>query len=140
SGLWLRLAAEMREARMAHGDLQHGNVLLVPGNQARAMVLRLIDYDGMWVPALDGMAACEVGHPNYQHPQRLRQGGYTAETDRFAHLVIFTALRCLGAGGPALWGRHDSGENLLFRESDFTRPHESRLWPELLTLGEPGTG
>src|SRR5262249_22879777 len=30
-GLWLRLAQEMRDAQMGHGDLQHGNVLLVPG-------------------------------------------------------------------------------------------------------------
>src|SRR5262249_1678458 len=29
--MWIRLAQELREAGMAHGDLQHGNVLLVPG-------------------------------------------------------------------------------------------------------------
>jgi hypothetical protein len=137
SELWLRLAVEMREARMGHGDLQHGNVLLVPASQARAMVLRLIDYDGMWVPELDGKAPGEFGHPNYQHPQRLREGGYNAEIDRFAHLVIYTALRCLGVGGTALWDRHDNSENLLFREADFRCPRESKLWPELLCLADP---
>src|SRR6266516_2100963 len=30
AGLWERLAGELRESRIGHGDLQHGNVLLVP--------------------------------------------------------------------------------------------------------------
>jgi hypothetical protein len=136
-GLWLRLATELRESRMGHGDLQHGNVLLVPGGKAAAMVLRLIDYDGMWVPDLADRPPGEMGHPNYQHPQRLRQGGYFAEIDRFAHLVIYTALRCLGRGGQALWDRHDNAENLLFKESDFRSPASSRLWPELFDLPDP---
>src|SRR5262245_36708393 len=107
AGLWLRLAAGMREIGIAHGDLQHGNVLLVPGKTADAMVLRLIDYDGMWVSDVADHLPGEVGHANYQHPQRLREGGYDAEIDRFAHLVIYTAVRCLAAGGKALWEQFD---------------------------------
>jgi hypothetical protein len=135
--LWLRLAVEMREARMAHGDLQHGNVMLVPGRSASAMVLRLIDYDGMWVPGLAHAPPGEVGHPNYQHPDRPGQGGYHVEIDRFAHLVIFTALRALQTGGKALWERYDNGENLLFREADFREPGRSKLFADLLTLPDP---
>jgi hypothetical protein len=134
SQMWLRLAAELREAALAHGDLQHGNVLLVPGSKAASLALRLIDYDGLWVPALADAPSGEVGHPNYQHPQRLSEGFYSAEADRFAHLVICTALRCLAAGGADLWDRHDSGENLLFREEDFRKPARSRLWPQLWAL------
>ena len=134
AGLWLRLASEMREARMAHGDLQHGNALLAPGRSAASMVLRLVDYDGMWVPALEGRPPGERGHANYQHPRRLREGGYSAEIDRFAHLCIYSGLRCLAVGGKALWNKHDNGENILFRESDFAMPQKSRLWPELLGL------
>ena len=52
SRMWVRLAAELREAGMAHGDLQHGNVLLIPGSKDKALALRLVDYDGMWVPGL----------------------------------------------------------------------------------------
>jgi hypothetical protein len=137
SWLWLRLASEMREARLGHGDLQHGNVLLMPGSKASAMVLRLIDYDGMWVPELAGWPPDERGHPNYQHPERLSEGGYAFEVDRFAHLVVFAAVRCLAAGGKALWDRYDNGENLLFREADFRQPARSKLWPELLSLPDP---
>jgi alpha-beta hydrolase superfamily lysophospholipase len=135
--LWVRLTQELREAGMAHGDLQHGNVLLVPGSKAASLALKLIDYDGLFVPALEDQPSGEVGHPNYQHTQRLSRGVYNAEMDRFAHLVIWTALRCLRAGGAELWQRHDSGENLLFREEDFRIPEKSRLWPELLALRDP---
>ncbi len=135
--MWIRLAQELREARMAHGDLQHGNVLLVPGSKPGSLHLRLIDYDGMCVPALAEQPSGEVGHPHYQHPERLRLGTYNAEVDRFAHLVVYSALRVLRLEGKALWDRYDNGENLLFREQDFRAPRASRLLRELWSLSDP---
>jgi formylglycine-generating enzyme required for sulfatase activity len=130
--LWLRVARRLRRARLAHGDLQHGNVLLVPGSSAKTLALKLIDYDGMFVPVLAGVPSGEVGHPNYQHPLRLREGTYRAEVDRFPVLVIYTAIRALIAGGRPLWDRYDNGDNLLFREQDLEAPSKSRLFYELL--------
>ncbi|PZS05059.1 MAG: hypothetical protein DLM70_07050, partial [Chloroflexi bacterium] len=57
---WEELMSSLESASMAHGDLQHGNVL-VAGER-----LMLVDYDGMYVPALRGMGSHELGHPNYQ--------------------------------------------------------------------------
>jgi hypothetical protein len=132
--IWVRMGRRLREARIAHGDLQHGNVLLVPGSTEQSLALKLIDYDGMWVPALAQMKSGEVGHPNYQHRQRLREGTYGPELDRFPLLVVATALRCLQVGGPSLWKKYDNGDNLLFKESDFATPHQSSLFADLLTL------
>lgn len=134
ANMWLRLAQELREIRLAHGDLQHGNVMLVPGARTGFVNLRLVDYDGLYVPALADTPSGEVGHPNYQHPQRIRDGAYSAETDRFSHLVIYTALRCLRLGGKDLWDRNDNSENLIFRESDFRNPAQSRLLRELWSV------
>lgn len=50
---------------IAHGDLQHGNLLVTSSGE-----LKLIDYDGMFVPSLAQMGACEKGHVNYQSPAR----------------------------------------------------------------------
>ena len=61
---WLTMIHALRSAGIAHGDLQHGNVVVVNGD------FRLIDYDGMFVPSLKGKFSNEVGHRNYQHPQR----------------------------------------------------------------------
>ena len=75
--LWAKMAAYLRAAQVGHCDLQHGNVLLVPSAETNSLSLKLIDYDGMWVPALAGTKSGEVGHPSYQHPQRLRRGRTT---------------------------------------------------------------
>ena len=129
--IWVRMAKRLREANMAHADLQHGNVLLVPGRKEGSLAVKLIDYDGMWVPALANMKANEVGHPAYQHPQRLQLSTYSAEVDRLPLLAITCALRSLAVGGKSLWDRYDNGDNLLFREADLKAPDKSALFKEL---------
>jgi WD40 repeat protein len=136
SDIWKRMAKRLREAELAHADLQHGNVILVPGSTANSLAIKLIDYDGMFVPALAGKRSGEVGHPNYQHPQRLREGTYSAEVDRFPLLVVATALRALTVVGPQLWVKHDNGDNLLFKENDLQAPGASELFSELLKSGD----
>lgn len=135
--MWIKLAQKLRTANMAHADLQHGNVLLVSGKTASSLGLRLIDYDGMFVPALANTRSGEVGHPNFQHPERIAHGIYNVEVDRFSHLVIYTALRCLAVGGRKLWQKYDNGETLLFREADLKSPGSSALFQELWQCGDP---
>jgi hypothetical protein len=135
--MWAPMARRLREAEVAHGDLQHGNVLLVPGSRTTKLALKLIDYDGMYVPALAGRPSGEVGHPAYQHPQRLREATAGPDVDRVPLLVIATALRCLATAGAPLWERYDNGDNLLFREADLRAPAESALFRELWRLPDP---
>ncbi len=128
--IWVKLAQQLRDARLAHADLQHGNVLLVSDGKHN-LKLKLIDYDGMFVPALADQQSGEAGHSNYQHPLRLKDGTYNAEVDRFPHLVIGCALRALAVGGEALWKRFDNGDNLLFKQGDFESPQDSAVLQEL---------
>ncbi len=140
--IWCRMAKRLGEAGIAHCDLQHGNVLLVPGSKNASLALKLIDYDGMFVPALARTKTGEIGHPNYQHPQRLREGTYNAEVDHFPLLVVATALQALSVGGQSLWERYDNGDNLLFKESDLRSPEQPALSPlfkELLGISDPRT-
>jgi hypothetical protein len=133
--LWVKLSVRLRRVNIAHCDLQHGNVLMVPGSKAKELQVKLVDYDGMCVPALTLLKSIEVGHPAYQHPQRQREGIYNLEVDRFSHLVIFTALKALTIGGKDLWEKYDDGDNLLFKPADFVAPTKSRLLYELLKSG-----
>jgi WD40 repeat protein len=135
--IWVRMARRLPEVGVAHGDLQHGNVLLVPGSKSQSLAVKLIDYDGMYVPALAGKQSSERGHPNYQHPQRISEGTYSAEMDRFGLLVVAAALRCLQVGGGELWQRYDNGDNLLFKAADFASPHKSILFAELRRFQDP---
>ena len=109
----------------------------MPGSKATSLGIRLIDYDGMWVPALAGKKSGEVGHPAYQHPQRLREGTYSVEVDRFPHLVIYTALRALMVRSRYLWNKYDNGDNLLFRQADLDAPGNSALFHELRQVNDP---
>jgi hypothetical protein len=136
--IWSRMGTRLRGAGIAHADLQHGNVLLVPGSTDTSVAVKLIDYDGMYVPTLAGKKSGEVGHPCYQHPQRLREGTFSPEVDRFPLLLIATSLRCLEAGGPELWQRYDNGDNLLFREADLKSPRQSAVFRELMELRPRG--
>jgi serine/threonine protein kinase len=135
--IWARMASRLREAGIAHGDLQHGNVILVPGSTTSSLAVKLIDYDGMFVPALASKKSGEMGHANYQHPERLQQGIYSAEVDRLSFLAIACALRCLAVGGKTLWDKYDNGDNILFRETDLRNPTTSALFKELWKINDP---
>ncbi len=133
--LWPRLASRLRDAGIAHADLQHGNVLLVPAADGK-LALKLIDYDGMYVPALAGTQSGEMGHAAYQHPKRAAQRAYNAHVDRFSHLVIYTAVHCLKSDRQNLWRQFSNGDNLLFREADFQKPNVSTVFQSLWELGD----
>ena len=60
----LALVKDLERCRIAHGDLQHANIVLVESG------IKLIDYDGMFVPAFTGHDAPEAGLACYQHPRR----------------------------------------------------------------------
>jgi len=124
---WRELCAGLEEAEIAHGDLQHGNVRVA--TDGTKPVIRLVDYDTMYVPELDGETSPEVGHRNYQHPDRTERD-FGPRVDRFSALAVYTGLRACAAR-PELWQTYDTGENLLFRDGDFYDPDGSQLLAEL---------
>ncbi len=128
---WIDLVAGLEDVGIAHGDLQHGNVLVTSSG------LRLVDLDGMFVPALAGQGAPdEVGHRHFQHPQR-RVRDFDARLDRFSALVVHVTLLAL-AEEPGLW-REFHDDNLLFLRRDFEDPSSSPLFPRIERLpGDAG--
>lgn len=120
---WAEVVRSLQRAGVAHGDLQHGNVL-VRANDSIA----LVDLDGVWVPEIEIGPPAEFGHPNYQHPERNVEhwGRYV---DSFPGALIELALNGLAAD-PTL-ERHLHGENLLFMRPDLEKPGESEVWGPL---------
>ncbi len=114
-----RMSRGLRIANVAHGDLQHGNILVRNGE------LLLVDYDGMYVPGLKEKSSNELGHPNYQHPAR-NDKDFNELIDHFSSWVIDSALLCLQED-PGLWEFNDDGESLLFHRHDFVCPERSPL-------------
>ncbi|WP_454740223.1 protein kinase domain-containing protein [Cupriavidus necator] len=126
---FLKLGASLHQHGIAHGDLQHGNVLIVHDAPI------LIDYDGMFVPGLKGRKSHEIGHRNYQHPQR-REDSFDADVDWFSLWVIYLTLIALSED-PSLWSELDGGDDaLIFRAADFKEPFNSRAISALQGRGK----
>lgn len=118
-----KLVQHLDGTAIAHGDLQHGNLIFTPSG------LRLIDYDGLYVPELKAMPANEIGHINFQHPQR-QAAHFGQSMDRFAIIVIYLALKAVSLD-PGLWKKYDNGDNLLFTRQDFDDPASSLVLLEI---------
>lgn len=126
------LIADLEKLGVAHGDLQHGNLLVAADG-----TLRLVDYDGMYVPALKGQGATENGHRNYQSPTRT-SADFGPAMDRFSAWVIYLSLVAT-ATDPTVWDQlhDDQGEFLILKEDDFKEPRSSLAWSLLLTHADP---
>ncbi len=115
---WVGLIAALEEARIAHGDLQDSNILIVNND------FKLIDYEGMIVPALYEKSCNEIGHPNYQHPNRTGRE-FPEYIDAFSAWVIYIALVSISID-PQLWQRVGAGDEfLLLHRRDFINPDAS---------------
>lgn len=122
---FLAMIKELKRIGIAHGDLQHGNILVQPSD------IRLVDYDGMFVPSLSGKVTNELGHSNYQHPKRSAQH-FSPATDDFSAWLIHSSLLVLLLD-PLLFKKFAGGDEcILFRHTDLKDPSRSRLFRELL--------
>ena len=119
---WLRIVRLLAADGLEHGDLQHDNIRVRADGR-----VRLIDLDAVWTPALAKFTPNESGHPNFQHPERLRTGSWGPGTDRFSALVVLLSLRALAAD-PELWDEYHDDDNLLFTAADFGRVMQDELW------------
>jgi hypothetical protein len=120
------MSKRLRQIGMAHGDLQHGNILVCKGK------LVLIDYDGMYVPGMPYQTSNELGHPNFQHPKR-DQTFFDKTIDNFSIISIYVSLLFLATPkGCDLWKNHHTGENLIFCAQDYIDPSNSDLFTEIL--------
>jgi len=113
------LSSYLESRGIAHGDIQGGNVMVDVGPS-----VRLIDYDGMWVPTMATGNGEELGHIHFQHPRRER-GSFGPAIDRFSFIVLDLTLSAL-AENPKLLDDFNTGENLVLQQSDYSAPHQSK--------------
>jgi hypothetical protein len=120
-----RLATYLEAHGIAHGDIQPGNLMV----SADGSTLKVIDYDGMYVPSLAGAGASEDGQINFQHPDR--RGQWSPHLDRFAFSVLWLAIKSL-AIDPSLWDSTQSDSDaVLLRANDFRSPSGSETFRKI---------
>ena len=117
------LCAFLQKMSIAHGDIQLGNVLVSKDGAQ----IKLIDYDGMYVPALQGRLASELGQVNFQHPGR-KENLFGPELDRFAFMSLDLSLGLLEQNAD-LWDRtYSDEEGVIFRATDYADPLASQTF------------
>jgi hypothetical protein len=115
------LVGELKRRQVSHCDLHDANIMVVGGE------LKMIDYDAMFVPGLEGYPGSEVGHTNYQHPER-RLEDFGPHVDNFSEWVIYISLIAL-ARKPEVWEELNGGDQcLLFRSTDYSDPDHSKAF------------
>jgi hypothetical protein len=121
------LANHLRSRGIAHGDIQTGNVMVDGGR------IRLIDYDGMFVPGMAAGNGTEIGHRHFQHPGR-GAGNFGPSMDRFSFISVDLTLAAL-AERPGLFNKYaTTGENILFTGNDFQDPSASPVFAEIRAI------
>lgn len=109
------------QENIAHGDLQHGNILVKNDGTIVA-----IDYDSMFIAPLNGMVDTIKGLPGYQHPARQTNKFVNPSLDYFSELIIYLSLLVF-AEMPGLWNTYYKTEDLLFSKEDFSNPNSSKI-------------
>lgn len=123
------LAEFLERNGVAHGDIQNENVM-VSGNS-----LRLIDYDGMFVPGMVVGQGSEIGHKHFQHPGRTEKL-FGPKMDRFSFIVADVSLEALAVDASLHRKLREGGQAIIFKANDFVDPSSSDVFRVL--SGLPG--
>ena len=119
-----RLAMWLMLQLFAHGDLKPDNIMVREDG-----TLVLIDYDGMFVPAMKGQKAREMGSPDFRHPART-EDTFNEHIDDFSLASILLSLRVI-AEEPALLEKYGAADRLLFSENDYRAIHDCQLLKDI---------
>jgi TPR repeat protein len=107
-----RLAMWLIPQPFAHGDLKPDNILVKSDG-----TLVLVDYDGMYVPAMKGQKARELGSPDFRHPTR-NEHNFNERIDDFPIASILLSLKAISLH-PSLLDEYGAPDRLLLSEHDY---------------------
>ena len=119
-----RLALWLMPQPFAHGDLKPDNIMVREDG-----TLVLIDYDGMFVPAMKGQKAREMGSPDFRHPARTEET-FNEHIDDFSLASILLSLKVI-AEEPPLLEKYGAADRLLFSEKDYRNIHDCQLLKDI---------
>lgn len=111
----------------AHGDLKPDNILVREDG-----TLVLVDYDGMYVPAMKGQKARELGSPDFRHPLRT-EDDFDEHIDDFPLICMSVSLKAVSLDTDLLLEvNNDNG--LLFSTNDYLDIANSKIVKVLCNL------
>ena len=122
-----KMAAWLRSQSFAHGDIKPDNIMVRPDG-----TLTLVDYDGMFVPAMKGQKSPTVGTKDFSHPLRTIND-FDETIDDFALASIALSLKALSLN-PSLLDEYGASDRILFSAADYIDLSKSNTFTALQGL------
>ena len=122
-----KMAAWLRSQPFAHGDIKPDNIMVRPDG-----TLTLVDYDGMFVPAMKGQKSPTIGTKDFSHPLRTIDD-FDETIDDFALASMALSLKAISLN-PSLLDEYGASDRLLFSAADYLDLSKSKTMTVLQDL------
>ena len=122
-----KMSAWLRSQSFAHGDIKPDNIMVRPDG-----TLTLVDYDGMFVPAMKGQKSPTIGTKDFSHPLRTIDD-FDETIDDFALASIALSLKAVSLN-PSLLQTYGASDRLLFSVADYIDLSKSKTFTALQSL------
>ena len=122
-----KMAAWLRSQSFAHGDIKPDNIMVRPDG-----TLTLVDYDGMFVPAMKWQKSPTIGTKDFSHPLRTIDD-FDETIDDFALASIALSLKAISLN-PSLLDEYGASDRLLFSAADYLDLSKSKTFTALQGL------
>ena len=122
-----KMAAWLRSQSFAHGDIKPDNIMVRPDG-----TLTLVDYDGMFVPAMKGQKSPTIGTKDFSHPLRTIDD-FDETIDDFALASIALSLKAISLDS-SLLQTYGASDRLLFSAADYLDLSKSNTFTALQGL------
>ena len=122
-----KMAAWLRSQSFAHGDIKPDNIIVRPDG-----TLTLVDYDGMFVPAMKGQKSPTIGTKDFSHPLRTIDD-FDETIDDFALASIALSLKAISLDSSLLQS-YGASDRLLFSGTDYLDLRKSKIFTALQSL------
>ena len=122
-----KMAAWLRSQSFAHGDIKPDNIIVRPDG-----TLTLVDYDGMFVPAMKGQKSPTIGTKDFSHPLRTIDD-FDETIDDFALASIALSLKAISLDSSLLQS-YGASDRLLFSATDYLDLSKSKIFAALQSL------
>ena len=122
-----KLSAWLLTQPFAHGDLKPDNILV-----KRDGSIVLVDYDGMYVPAMKGQKARELGSPNFRHPSRT-ENSFDERIDDFSIALIALSLKAFSLN-TELISEYCTNDFMLFGVEEYSHINSCPAMSSILNI------
>jgi serine/threonine protein kinase len=123
---FIRAASWLIKQPFAHGDIKPDNIIIKPDGTCV-----LVDYDGMYVPAMQGMKIQCMGTPNFRYP--LIDQRFDKSLDNYSIAIIALSLRAFALEPERI---SECDDFCIITEKETSKLHEHRLFKDEVMMSD----